>query len=250
MPLFNKKPFDYDIAREGENVILQVNCEAYTRVPSLEDDPVTMSKTIDLLNEAGTVTKIVYFQRRNIEYDYSQTILLREIANLYKKLLKQKEIISYNAFVYDKTCEKCITGWYSDIKNLVSNTLRSDPISAYVELKRMLRDENIKLQKATDPRCKKCEEKYISLITHLLTLLEKTQLISIAKPHLAGHKIGSRDVYRMIFKPIIKPDFLFTKLMSKFPEEGEELDSYEVGRTNVTIFKTPDTIQYLYHYLE
>ncbi len=247
MPLFNKKPFSYDIVREGENIILQINCETYTRVPSIEDDPLTMSKTIDILNEVGTVTKIVYFQRRNIEYDYSQTILLKEIADLYKKLLRQREMLSYNAFIYDRTCTKCITKWYADIKNIVSNMLRSDPIGAYVELKRLLRDENIKLQKAADTRCKHCEQKYISLIIHLLNLLERTQIISIAKPSLAGYNIGSRDLYRMIFKPLIKPDFLFTKLMSKFPEEGEELDSYEVDNTEVTIFKIPDTIQYLYH---
>lgn len=247
MPLFNKEPFSYDIQREGENVILQINCEAYTKVPSLEDDPLTMSKTIGILNEAGTVTKVVYFQRRNIEYDYSQTILLKEIADLYKKLVNQKETLSYNAFIYDRSCTKCITAWYADIKNIVSNMLRSDPIGAYVELKRILRDENIKLQKASDPRCKKCGQKYASLVTYLIQLLEKTQLISVAIPHLAGYKVGSRDLYRMIFRPLIKPDFLFTKLMSKFPEDGDELDSYMVGNTEVTVFKLPDTIQYLYH---
>ena len=247
MPLFNKKPFSYDIIREGENVILQVNCESYTKVPSLEDDSITMSKTIDLLNKTGTVTKIVYFQRRNIEYDYSQTILLKEIADIYKKLLKQKELLNYSAFIHDPACTKCITGWYTNVKNIVSNMLRSDPIGAYVELTRELRDENIKLQKTTDQRCKDCEQKYISLLTNLSTLLEKTQLISTVKPHLAGYKIGSRDLYRTIFRPIIKPDFLFTKLMSKFPEDGDELASYTVNNTSVSIFQIPDTIQYLYH---
>lgn len=247
MPLFNKEPFSYDIIREGEDVILQINCESYTKVPSLEDDPLAMSKTVDILNEVGTVTKIVFFQRRNIEYDYSQIILLKEIADLYKRLLREREILSYNAFVYDKTCTKCVAKWYADVRDIVSDLLRTDPIGAYVELKRILRDEHIKLQKATDTRCKKCEQKYISLLNYLIQLLEKTQLISIAKPHLAGYKIGSRDIYRMIFKPLIKPDFLFTKLMSKFPEEGEELDSYMVGNTEVTIFQLPDTIQYLYH---
>jgi archaeal flagellar protein FlaI len=247
MPLFNKKPFSYDIIREGENVILQVNCESYTRVPSLEDDPITMSKTMDLLNKVGTITKIVYFQRRNIEYDYSQTILLKEIADIYKKLIKQKDALNYSAFIHDPACTKCITGWYANVKNIVSNMLRSDPIGAYVELTRELRDENIKLQKTTDQRCKDCEQKYISILTHLTTLLEKTQLISTVKPHLAGYRIGSRDLYRTIFRPIIKPDFLFTKLMSKFPEDGDELASYTVNNTSVSIFQIPDTIQYLYH---
>src|SRR3989339_297661 len=121
MPLFDKQPFSYDIIREGEDVILQINCEAYSRVPSLEDDPITMSKTCDILNEVGTVTKIVYFQRRNIEYDYSQTILIKEIANLYKQLLKQKEVLSYNKFVYDASCTKCVAAWYADVRNIVSN---------------------------------------------------------------------------------------------------------------------------------
>src|SRR3989338_8477533 len=106
MPLFNKTPFSYDIIREGEDVILQINCETYSKVPSLEDDPITMSRTCDILNETGAVSKIVYFQRRNIEYDYSQTTLIKEIADLYKKLLNKKDILSYNSFVYDKTCTK------------------------------------------------------------------------------------------------------------------------------------------------
>lgn len=247
MPLFNKEPFSYDVIREGEDVILSINCETYSKVPSLEDDPLIMSKTIDIINQVGTVTKIVYFQRRNIEYDYSQTIFLKEIADLYKKLLRQKDILSYNSFVYDKKCTKCVDKWYADIRNIVSNLLRSDPIGAYVELKRILRDENIKIQKATDFRCKNCEKKYISLLSYLTQLLERTQLISITKPHLAGYKVGSRDIYRTVFKPLIKPDFLFTRLMSRFPEEGEQLDSYTVNNTEVTIFKLPDTIQYLYH---
>ncbi|MBW2989198.1 type II/IV secretion system ATPase subunit [Candidatus Woesearchaeota archaeon] len=247
MPLFKRKPFSYDIIREGEEIILQINCESYSRVPSLEADPITMSKTIDILNEVGVVTKIVYFQRRNIEYDYSQTSIIKEIGDLYKKLLKQKDRLSYASFVYDRSCTKCVDGWYSEMSNVVSNMLRSDPIGAYVELKRMSRDENIKLQKAADQRCRSCELKYISLINSIISLLEKTQLISLAKPYLAGYKIGSRALYSTIFKPVIKPDFLFTKLMSKFPEDGEELDSYMVGSTEVTIFDVTDTIQHLYH---
>ncbi|MBW2974565.1 type II/IV secretion system ATPase subunit [Candidatus Woesearchaeota archaeon] len=247
MALFNKKPFSYDIIREGEDVILQVNCENYSRVPSLEDDPVAMSKTIDILNQVGTITKIVYFQRRNIEYDYSQTALIKEIGDLYKKLLKQREIFRYDAFVYDRACTKCVDKWYSDMRDVLSNMLRSDPIGAYVELKRMLRDEGIKEQKAADQRCRNCERKYMALVSRVAQLLEKTRIISIAKPHLAGYKVGSRDVYRMIFKPLIKPDFLFTKLMSKFPEDGEELDSYMVDNTEITIFNLQDTIQHLYH---
>ena len=69
----NKQPFTYDVLREGEDVTLRIDCEAYLRSPSLEDDPVLMAKAIDILMEAGTVTKIVFTQKRDYEYDFNQT---------------------------------------------------------------------------------------------------------------------------------------------------------------------------------
>ena len=86
MALFdNKKPFSYDVIREGDDVILSINLEDYPGVPSLEDDPIIMSKICNMLMEIKDATKIIFIQKRNYEYDYSQTFLLMEIANLYNK---------------------------------------------------------------------------------------------------------------------------------------------------------------------
>ena len=69
-------------------------------------------------------------------------------------------------------------------------------------------------------------------------------MIKIAEPHLSGYKPGDRQIYRKIFAPIIKPDFMFTKLMAQYPMEGEELDSYSVGKnTEVLIFKLPTSVR-------
>ena len=47
MVLFDKKGvFSYETFREGEDVVLMINCEEYPRAPSIEDDPMTMSKTM------------------------------------------------------------------------------------------------------------------------------------------------------------------------------------------------------------
>ncbi|GAG30108.1 unnamed protein product, partial [marine sediment metagenome] len=101
MPLFDKnKPFSYDVVREGEDIILMINCEEYSKLPSIEDDPVTMAKTCDLLLEVRNATKIVFTQKRNYEYDYSQVQLVRGIAFLYNQLIKRKDIIGYGAFVF------------------------------------------------------------------------------------------------------------------------------------------------------
>ena len=57
MALFGetKKPFTYDILREGEETILLIDLEQYPHIPSLEDDPVCMSRTADILAESGIV---------------------------------------------------------------------------------------------------------------------------------------------------------------------------------------------------
>ncbi len=247
MPATEKKPFSYELVREGQETTLLIDCEQYYRAPSLEDDPETFAKTCDILLEAGDATKIVYTQKRIYEYDYHQTLMVKGIANLYQKLIKHKDVLSYGAFLYDNSCTRYAASWYSEVRRVVSDLLRSDPIGAYVTLHRMLRDSTIAEQKSPDQEYRKCVGKYNHILAYVLSLLEKTEIITLAQPRLAGFTIGTRDIYRTLFTPVIKPDFLHTKLTARFPEEGEELDSYDVEGTEVTIFSLPDTIQNLYH---
>ncbi|MBI2208660.1 type II/IV secretion system ATPase subunit [Candidatus Woesearchaeota archaeon] len=249
MALFDdNKPFSYEVIREGEDVVLSVNLEGYPHVPSLEDDPVVMSKACDMLVEVKDATRIVFMQKRNYEYDYEQTILLREIAGLYSRLIRRKEISGYTAMLSDTSCAKWANSWYSTIQNIVSNLLRSDPLGAYVELVRTARDERISIDKSTDNSFAKCGMKYLELLEFILALFEKTRLIALAKPYLAGHKVGDRELYRRFFIPAVRPDFMFTKLMAAFPHDANELETYTIGEdTEVTVFELPDTVQYLYH---
>lgn len=248
MALFEKKQaFSYSTVREGEDTVLIIDCELYPRIPSIEDDPITMSRTIDILSSEPNVTKIIFQQKRNYEYDYNQTALLKEISSLQNHLVKNRDLSGYKALAITR-CTRCISGWYSELKNIISSITKSDPIGAYVELKRIARRESIKLEKAIDANCARCEQHYISILNQLLSLFEKTRLISLTKAGLAGHKPGNREIYQRIFSPAIKPDFMFTRLMAAYPPEGEELDNYTLDdSTEVTIFELPDTVQYLYH---
>ena len=249
MALFdNKKPFMYDVIREGDDVILSVNLEDYPRIPSIEDDPVVMSKMCNIMIEVKDATKIIFIQKRNYEYDYSQTSMLGEIAKLYNKLTRRKDVFSYTALLSDTTCSRWINTWYSDVQNIISNLFRSDPIGAYVELVRIARDERIKTEKSLDNTFIKCSNKYVGNLNYLISILEKTKLITLAKPYLAGHKVGDREIYRRFFTSSMRPDFLFTKIMATFPHNAQEIDSYTVGNEiEVTIFELPDTVQNLYH---
>ncbi|MBN1156723.1 type II/IV secretion system ATPase subunit [Candidatus Woesearchaeota archaeon] len=247
MPLFNNQD-SYEVVREGEDNILKIDAERAEYTPSVEDSPVCMQRTIKKLMETSDITKIVFSQKRDYEYDFSQTQLLIEIAKLYGKLLKQKELFSYQALIYDPACTKCGNGWFNETQHILNDIFTSDPLGAFVETTRLTRRELIRMQKTTDNRCINCIKKFIATLRYIQNELEKTKLVELAKPYLAGYELGDREVYRRIFSPSIKPDFMFTKLMAMYPVDGEELDNYALpDETEITIFRLPDSVKTLYH---
>ena len=238
-------PEEYEVIHEGAETILRVNYESMPRIPSIEDDPVCMSGVISRLIEVPGATKIVFYQKRDYEYDFEQVTILREIAAIYSQLMKQKEIFSYDSLKFENFLKDLNTR-YSDMQRIVQ-LIMSDPLGAYVELKRLFRTEKIKLDSYVDEPDISGQQKYLNLIKYLAQILEKTKIVNLARPYLAGYQLGDRSVYPKIFRPSIKPDFMYTKLMSSYPLEGEEIASYETDDTEVTIFRMPDTVQVLYH---
>ncbi len=236
----------YEVLHEGEETILRINAENWLTVPSLEDDPITMSRTMDMLLEISQATRIIFTQKRDYEYDFPQTRMVAEIALLYNKLIKEKDIINYEQLDVEHG-EMFLGASYVKLRTLLFTMMKSDPLGCYVELTRMLREERTSLEKVQDIRAAPYQQRLIRVLVYAINLFDKTKMIILAKPYLPGYKVGDRDVYKKLFSPLIKPDFMYTKLMASYPIDGEELDNYSMGSTEVTIFKTPDTIQYLYH---
>lgn len=233
----------HEILREGEDVILRVNYENYAFVPSLEDNALVMSHTVDLLVEAGHVTRIVFVQKRDYEYELEQVSILEEIAEIYKKISKMNLTF---ATIANKTSQEFASSIYTQLRNIIFNLLRSDPIGAYVELERL--ERRLHLQHERSKRTMQNQiENFLDVLDVLLKMIEQTELIQLVKDDIAGYHTGDRSLYRKVFFANIKPDFTYTKLLSSPPVEGKELASYKVEDTDVTIYSLPDTIQYLYH---
>jgi type IV secretory pathway ATPase VirB11/archaellum biosynthesis ATPase len=240
-----KQGIPFEIIREGEDTILKVNCENLTTVPSLEDNPSLMAFTIDRLIENKIATKIIFMQKRDYEYDYAQTRILMEIALLYNRLIKQKDLFSYES-IRVKTQPRYVDRIYNQIHNLIFDTLKKDPLTCFVELTRILRHEKILIETEQGEEAQ-AHKLYLKLLTYLVEELDKTRLITIAKPFIAGLKAFDRTIYTKIFAPTIKPDFMFTKLMATYPKNSSELENYNVGDTEVVVFSLDDNVQYLYH---
>lgn len=248
--LFNNQGITYDIAHEGDDTVLKIDYEHSFEVPSIEDSETCMSDTVDKLVSNRNVTKIVLTQRRDYEYDYHQTRLLIEVAKIYAHLVKQKGLFNYSALamnVQNPVIIKDAQQKYAELQNIVFNMLKKDPIGTYVELKRIIRRDKIELDKSIDENYTSILDKYVQILNYIIKLLESTRLITSSQAYIAGIQTGDRSIYRRIFTPNIKPDFMFTKIMSAYPKESEELENYNVRNSEVIIFKLKHNVQNLYH---
>ncbi len=236
---------EYEVVKEGDEIILRIDYESHIMPPSIEDNPQCMARTIDILSKLTGVTKIVFCQKRDYEYNYKQAQLLMEIAGLYRKIAKQG-LIQYKVLL-TPGYERYTIAWFTSLQHIMHHTIKNDPLGAYTELKRLLRREEIEIEKATDEGYLIAVQKYLSVLKYLVKEMEATKIIQEVKHNLAGLQPGDRTLYSTIFSPLVKPDFMFTRLMAAYPENSEELDTYTVGSTDITIFSLADSTLYLYH---
>jgi type IV secretory pathway ATPase VirB11/archaellum biosynthesis ATPase len=229
----------YEVIREGEEIILRMDLTSQALLPTLEDDARTMEKVITALQEIRGATKLIISQGREHEYDYDQTQMLSEIARVQYNLL--------NAKLFDATAARFLGQYYVRAQQLLFSTLKSDPLGAYVDLKRVLRHVHVRTQTISETTLLSQFTQFMQAIEQVLSQLEQTKLLKLAKPQLAGYDPSVRDVYRQFFTPTIRPDFMLTKVMASYPKDAVEIDSFRVGDADVTIFKLADNVQYLYH---
>ncbi|MBI4144024.1 type II/IV secretion system ATPase subunit [Candidatus Woesearchaeota archaeon] len=231
----------YEIVKEGEEITLHVDGSKLPFFPSVEDDKRAMAMIIEMLAEAGAITKIVISQQRDYEYDYVQTEMLAGLAQAWRTL-KQRKFFQLSPELVKYLESKLIR-----LKNTIHETMKGDPIAAYVELLRFYRDEKAISETGLPANVKPYHEQLMGFIKDAIQTIEALKIIRANKDVIAGYKEGDREPYRRIFSPVIRPDFMYTKLMSLYPPDAEEIANYALNETEVALFKLPESVQYLYH---
>ena len=214
------QPCGFEEIKEGFRDVLMIHCQGCGYSPSIEDSNVCMSRTIDKLVQVPSAQGIIFSSRRNYVYDFEQTQLLMEIAQMYSHLIKQKRMLSMQTI---GGSERDLPKKHAVIQSIVMHLMRSDPVGAYVELKRVIRDEKIKLEKMVDILESEAQAGYIDLLVYIHDLLDKTRLIDLSKPYLVGHIVGSSTGYRNLFRASITHYCMDTRLMMQAPLYGREL---------------------------
>lgn len=235
------------VVREGGEDVLYVNYLGVPYVPSVSDYAEVMERTIDSLIENPNVSRVVFVQEKNYNYDFKETSYLLEIAHLYVYLIKQERILSKEklSFSFDEFFSKR----YNEVFSVLF-LLKKDPVGAYVELRRIIVEQNILLEKIEE-QFRKDQLSYVHLLGKIFDLLEKTKLIQGVLP-LEGYNKGNREIYYKIFNPDIIPNFTFTRLVMNLPEDAEIVDQYEVkindyDKSDVTILKKKEEAKFVYH---
>jgi archaeal flagellar protein FlaI len=245
----NKKCFEYETVHEGENKILKISADNCSFPPSIEYSELCMSKVIETLLAVSGVTIVTISQLREYEYDYSQTALLTELARLYKKLTRDERAM-YNSLVTDPQHERYLRGSFAQFQKLVSKRLKEDPLAAYIELKRLEVRERGKFNNLIDQRHSDSQQKLLQAINSVIQQMEQLKLIQHLMPHTTEYRIGERQIYNNVFHPTTRPDFMYTKLVSEFPDGNLE-ESYIFGAgedsSEVNVFSFDDNIKTLYH---
>ncbi len=242
------QPEEFQVKTEGGIKVLHINYEGVLYTPSIEDDRNIMSRVFDILLEAGKVGKIVFLQREEYEYDWAQVRLLSEIVDAYKKLVLEENILETSKLGATTECQRYIPGWYDFLRDTIMHQLKEDPIGAYVELVRRHREELIKQRNPPTPDYALCSQSFIEILQHAIDVIGDTTLIKISAQHLPGFKPGDRTLYKLHFRPAIRPYFVYTKLVTEYPTGAEEIDSYRIAEdTEVLILRTPQDLRPIYH---
>lgn len=238
----------YEIVREGSDNVAYINYFGSITLPDIARNAETMERVFNFILENPNISKIIFVQFKNYVYDMQTISLFNEFVVIYNYLINQIQIFSPN-ILSPFSCKTCIGRKQNTVRYLFLFLLKRDPISCYVALRRAIREERINRGKTGCIDI--CESHYIALLEKIKDMLEKTRIISTLKEKLEGYIINSRKFYDMFFKPIVLPNFVFTKLITELPEKGEIMEEYEIGSVNdrayVSILKLPNRTKYLYH---
>jgi len=230
---------DYEYDEETQR--MRVDCIGCIYGSSIEDFGTCMAKTIDKLIELKKVARIVLAGNREYEYDFSESRMLLEIANAIERIIKGEYVSLKNVAI--KGFEDESSNRYTFLQNLL-NEMKYDPIDAYKKLLREIRHVKTKAEREFD----KVKENYDYYLTNSLLPIQRAldacKMIQIAKPNINEHK--NRSLYRKIFHPTVRPNFIYTRYISLPPPNSELIDRYTVGDTYIEIYSVPGKVRKVY----
>ena len=233
--------YSYEVIRESGENVMYINYLGANYVPSLVGSSDVMARTLDNLKEDPNVSRIVFVQQRNYSHDFSQIKLLLEISNLHEFLTKQENILAV-----EKLSQLGVS--YHDAYALLTRLmglLKHDPVTAYRELKGALFEQRALFEAGKD------NLDYVRLLEKTVGFFDNLILIQKLKPFFDSYHISDREIYGELFRADIMPNFTFTRMVARIPDDVEIVKQYNIAeghdKSLVTIYRQPNVAKLVYH---
>ena len=234
--------YSYEVVRESGENVMYINYLGANYVPSLVDSGEVMARTIDNLKEDSNINRIVFVQQRNYSHDFPQVKMLLQVSHLYDFLTKQERILS------PEKLSGLSTNYheaYSFLNHIINDLMKRDPVRAYRELKGAVFE-----QKALKERGKDNLD-YVKILERVLRYFEDLDLIGSLKGHIESYPISDRGIYASVFRADAMPNFTFTRMIARVPEDADIVKQYKIAsgtdESVVTIFRVPNKAKLFYH---
>ncbi len=202
---------------------LRIIARDWSSFTTIEDSREMMEFVIRKLIEIPEIGRITISEYREIEYPEEQVHMLKEIANIYNFFVKERGVLSLDFFPqYNQTTKELIS------------LLLSDPILCYIK---------VSMYVLRSP-----ESDYTrDFLLPLKQMLENSKLINEIKNRLNKYIPGSREPYRSVLIPTMRPIFMLSRFFL-FPPKGSELiEKYKLkDGSEVSIYKVQGKVRFLY----
>jgi type IV secretory pathway ATPase VirB11/archaellum biosynthesis ATPase len=231
----------YSISREEGEIVLTYKVPLTVLYPNPEDNEDMFQKVVDAIIESGGVTSLVINSDRNYIYTSDEVAMFNDLVDKYKEVF-QSDIVG----AVDSELQRKFSDEVSAFNYILYDRLKRDPIGGYVFGIRMLRGAKVKAKTVSS-------EDFLKFVDRFQALLDKMSTMDFIKrssSFVLGYKMGDRTPYRALLKPLIRPNFTYTRIMAEAPLAAVEVESYKIkdmDRTDVTIYKVPEVSQFLYH---
>ena len=235
------KEKQYAVSREEGDVVLTYKIPLSVLYPNPEDSEGVFQKVVDAIIESGEVTSIVIVSERNYVYVKEEADLFNDVANTYKSILQSDLSVPFGADI-----QRSFPNEVSVFNYVLFDRLKRDPIGAYVFGVRAEREMKVRAKSDKSAALSGLLEKFDSLMNEISGL----KIVQKSTPFILGYKIGDRAPYKALLKPLIRPNFSYTRIMSEPPISAIETETYKLDDgegTEVTIYRLPGVSQYLYH---
>ncbi|MCW1293251.1 MAG: type II/IV secretion system ATPase subunit [Candidatus Parvarchaeota archaeon] len=224
---------------EGE-IALNIKVPLSEFHPGLEENPDVFEKVINAILQYGDVSIVIIKSDKNYIYPEDQTKILNDLADTYRNVLEKSV-----AKPVDKEIEEKYPEEVSVINYFLYSGIRRDPIGAFVFASRALRDYKAKysINESSDLKY------IIDRLSYLLEEFSNTLIIKYSFDKLVGYRIGDRAPYKELFRPLVRPNFQYTRIMTEPPISAIEVETYNLpdpDKSEVKIYRIPNFSRWLY----